>query len=262
MADEPKFFSRNRIDRNSILIASTGQANAVRIFDRDKDHIYESVGSTNSIQETIEAQFKSGGLDFFQDVDFLAVLGHNLEDFKFQHDAGAGFIDTPGATVVGASTNFTLLPIANVKAGKIKLVMDTVQASSGTLEKQVGQVLVLKRLLELPTDEAPDRLGIDFQQVARTTRMLDEGTIINQLRWTGNRTERYRTRISFRLLSKANYDSLRELVKTAVFFIQAEPVQRPDEFFFVTHVRGGFPSEYTTLFKGNGYTISLNLEEV
>ena len=91
--------------------------------------------------------------------------------------------------------------------------------------------------------------------------MYDDGIVVNQLRWAGNRTERWRGRVAFNLLSKTNYDLLRSVVKNGSFTVRPEPDQRPGEFFQVTHVRGGFATEYSSRFKGAGYALSLNLEE-
>ncbi len=81
MSDEPKFFKRNFINNASILLASTGQATVGRIFDRDSELQWQSVGSDDATLETIQIDFKSAGINFLRSVDFLVVLGHNLANF-------------------------------------------------------------------------------------------------------------------------------------------------------------------------------------
>ncbi len=262
MGAEPKFFDKNFIDKAAILTASTGQPTVDRVRDRDKELQHASVGSDDATVETLKAEFKSGGVDILRNIDFLAVLGHNLKDFKFQHDIGAGFVDTPGAATTTETATFTLFPITKVTGVKaINLVMNKTHTPvSG--EKKVGEILVLERLLEFPADEAFAAYSFDFQPTAKVTRMLDDGTIVNQLRWAGNRVERYNAQIAFGLLPKSLYDSLRSVVQKGIFMIQPEPDERPDEFFLVTHVGGGFPARYTSGFKAAGYDLSLSLREV
>ncbi len=258
---EPKFFDKNFIDKAAVVTASTGQATVGRVFDRDNELQWVSVGSDDATVETIQIDFKSGGLEFLRTFDFLAVLNHNLKNFKFQHDVGAGFVDTPGASVAAETASFTLFPITQiVNAKSAKLVMNTTQATDD--EKKVGEILVLKRLLEFPTDEAFSAYGFDFSPVAKVTRMIDEGTIVNLQRWAGNRVERYDASLDFGLLPKTLYDSLRAVVKKGIVTLQPEPDERPDEFFLVTAVIGGFPASYTTGFKGSGYSLSLRVREV
>lgn len=262
MGAEPKFFKPNLIDISTVIAASSGQATVERIFDRDNELKWQSVGSDQVTTETLQMDYKAGGVEFLQDYDFLVVLGHNLDTFKFQQFNGAAFVDIAGASATGETENFTIFPTANFNSSGTKLLIDTVQAPGTELQKQIGEILVLKRIFELPTDEAFNRLGINFQPVAKVTRMDDGGTIVNPQRWAGNRTERYVARVSFHRLSKTNYDSMRTVVKEAVFVVQPEPTQRPDEFFLVTHVDGGFPSDYATSTKLNGYNLSLTLREV
>ena len=262
MGAEPKFFKPSLIDTSTIIAASSGQATVERIFDRDNELKWQSIGSDEVTTESLQMDFKAGGIEFIQDWDFLAVLGHNLDTFKFQRFNGTIFVDIAGASATGETESFTLFPIANFNSSGTKLLMDTVQDPGSELQKQVGEILVLKRIFELPIGEAFNRIGINFRPVAKVTRMDDDGTIINPQRWAGNRTERYVARVSFQRLSKANYDSLRTVVKEAVFVVQPEPDQRPDEFFLVTHIDGGFPADYATGTKLNGYNLGMNLREV
>ena len=256
---EPKFFDKNFVDEAATKTASTGQATVDRIFDRDNELKWQSAGSNDTIQESIQVDFKSGGIALPRKVDFLAVLGHNLKSFKFQHDPGTGFIDTPGAAATAETQDFTLFPITEVAADGIKLLMDTTQTANQ--EKKVGEVLALKRLFEAPTDEAFDRLGIERRPVAKITRMLDDGVIVNQLRWAGNRVDRYAASLGFRRLAKSNLDSILAVVRKGVFTIQPEPDERPDEFFLVTALPGGWRQSYTSRFKQVGFNLDIRVEE-
>ena len=260
MADEPKFFSVNRIDLASLLTQSTGPATVTRIRDRDKELQWKSIGSDDVTTELLQAEFKANGINFFQDVDFVAVLNHNLLSFHFEHIVGGVFITTPGTTVAAETESFTILPITNINTRGMKLVMDTTQVDDE--EKKVGEILLLKRIFEMPDNEAPAEMGANFAPVVRATQMMDNGQVLNFLRWAGNRIDRYQTSLIFRFLPKADYDSIRAVLKEGVFKIQPEPTTRPDEFFRVSHARAGFPWGYTTPFKGSGYTITLDLEEV
>ena len=260
MSDEPKFFKRNFINNASILLASTGQATVGRIFDRDNELQWQSVGSDDATLETIQIDFKSAGINFLRSVDFLVVLGHNLANFSFEHDIGAGFVATPLTTVVGETENFTILPITKIPGViKIRLRMTTTQDVDD--EKKVGEILALERLYEPPDGEAPARLGFNNKPVAKITSMWDGGTKVNLLRWAGNRAERYSAKIGFDLTSQANYKLLRTVLKQASFVLQPEPDQNPEEFFQVTHARTGHPAGYTGRFKGSGYTHSISVEE-
>lgn len=260
MSDEPKFYKRNFINAASALVVSTGPATIRRIHDRDNELKWQSIGSDDVTDETITVTFLSAGLAFPRDIDFLAVLGHNLDTFRFQHDIGAGFVNTPLATTTGETESFTIFPIAKLTGVlAIRLIMNTTQVVDA--QKQVGEALALESLFLPPDGEAMSRFGFNNTPVAKVTAMFDGGTKVNLLRWAGNRTERYSARLGFDLSLKASYDALRVVLKQASFVLQPEPEQRPDEFFQVTAVPGGHPSSYTSKFKGAGYSHSITVRE-
>lgn len=258
MAGEPRFYSRNHVDSESQIIANFGQPTTPRLFDRDLEGLKYSAGS-GVTAATIEIRFKTGGADFSRRITSLGVWGTNIKDFIWSQWNGSSFVTV--TSVSGLAVNFHLHEgFTPFTTTRIKLDVLTTQVPLQGVE--IGELMALESIFNFGTDKGPDRLGFQPQPTAIITRMADEGLHITQLRWAGNRVERFRARLSFSLLEKADYDLLRDLVRRLPFNVYLEPVDRTSEVFLVTALAAPTPSAYQTVYKANGYSLEMELVEI
>ena len=262
MADEARFYKKNFITKNNTNTAFTGAATIPRIFDRDIELKYQSVGSDQATQENIRSDFKSGGIALDRTFDTIIVLGHNLANFTLQEFDGTVHANLPGGVIVGASTSFTVITFAARTAKGFRILMDTVQDPGSQLQKQVGEILVLSTIFAMPTDDNFSDVNFSPIPSAVIGNKFDGGVQVNQLKFAGNRVERFAGRLDFILQSQANYDSLRSLFREPSFNAYLEPVTRPEEVFLVTAIPSPPSSEYASPFKGSGYNLSVLIREI
>jgi len=259
MAGEPRFFTRNYIDMESIITSEIGaEATHPRLFDRDRELQFAGIQTTDLPQVNIIARFQSGGLDVARTVDSVVLLNHNLKNYTVEHsNDGVGY--TVVATIVGDTSTDRYIAFAAVSAKYMRLATTAVQTSGQ--KRKIGELLVMEKLFEFGADKGPAAIAFAPVPVGTFTRTADLGIIVNQFRWAGNRVERFKARLGFTLLEKSDYDSLRALVRRGQITLQLEPVERPEEFFRGTVTPASAPSAYTSLFKGNGYNLELEFEE-
>lgn len=259
MAGEPRFFTRNYIDLESIIASEVGaEATHPRLFDRDRELQYVGIQTTDLPQVNIIVRFQSAGLDIARTIDAVAILNHNLKDYTVEYSTD-GVSYTVAATIAGDTSTDRYITFGAVSAKYVRLATTAVQVSGQ--KRKIGELLVMEKLFEFGTDKGPAAIAFAPVPVGTFTRTADLGIIVNQFRWAGNRVERFKARLGFTLLDKADYDSLRSLVRRGQITLQLEPVERPEEFFRGTITPASAPSAYTSLFKDNGYNLELEFEE-
>lgn len=260
MPDEPKFYSRNYIGPENTNTASTGQATMPRIFDRDSELKWQSIGSSDVTAETLRSIFLVGGLAIQRTVDTVIVLGHNIKQFKVQFWDGVIWADVPGAAVAAETNDYTVFTFTPLACFGIGLHMTTTQVVDA--QKRVGEFLALATILAFPTDDGIGGLSISAIPTAVNAGMFDLGVSVNQLRWAGNRVDRYAARLDFNLIAKSLYKSVRSLLRNPAFTIYPEPAQNPDELFLVTATQTPVSAGYASPFKGSGYNFTVEVREV
>lgn len=264
MADEPKFLTRNYLDEFATLtLVNGGPVTAVlpRLFDRDRELLFRTSGADSdltTVELTIE--FKGAGAAVARTIDTIALLGHNLASVDFERWDGAAFVLIPGGAFTGLTTDTLVFSFSSLSPQRIKVKMRTTRTANQ--EKEAGELLVMGTLMAFAANDGFSDLRPDHQPVAVVTAMADDGVAVNQLRWAGNRVDRYRARMSFRLMTKAVLDSLQAVVKLNEVTAYPEPTQRPEAFYLGTFLTGGFPHSYTSEgYKGAGYSLDLEFRE-
>jgi len=270
MAGEPKFFSKNFADAETMISFvpgfplggdGVGAATLYRLFDRDTEGLKWRAGLPSSFAYQILFEFNSGGQGIARTFDTVILVGHNASSFTLRRwDGGAVYTsifvgaETPGTNKV------TVMSVGANTSQKIRLDLSAT-GLPGSPNFEATEIFVLSTKFAFPTDQGPSRIDFGPVPTSVISGMADKGQIVNMLRWAGNRVERFRARVGFNLLAKADYDSLRQLVRDGLFTCYLEPVERPSEIFTVTATPGGAPSAYSSLYKANGYDLSLELEE-
>lgn len=135
----PNYFSR-QADLESDLVVSSGGTLQHRLYDNDKRAQWTSAGSNDATQESIVAGFYLPGMQTARDIDFVALLGHNLDDFDVELSAdNGGTYPTSLISATGETNSYTRAAPASTQSGnKIRITMDTTQTANQ--EKLVGAV--------------------------------------------------------------------------------------------------------------------------
>lgn len=137
----PAFISENYLNRFAIdaasdaLDASSGSEFVKRVADMEPKSVWNSIGSTDAVQETISSGFWIEGSKLNVSVDFIAILNHNLKSFSLELRQGSVVQSTE---VIAAETNdYTVISLVTPSvADNFRLIMNTTQVVDE--EKQVG----------------------------------------------------------------------------------------------------------------------------
>lgn len=264
MAGEPQFFTRNYVDLQALITTNNPASDATRsrLFDRDSGLKFKTSGlAADASSLIITIDFLAETLAIARTIDTIAILGHNLRDFLLEYWNGAAFVAVTGGTIVANTAAYTVVSFVAVSTQKIRLTVT--KTNPANAEKEIGEILAMGTILTMPTDETPSAIAFSLKPTILGTDMMDFGTVVNQLRWAGNRVRRFRARIGFSLMPKATYDlAVAALLDRPFFTVHLEPVERPDEFYLVSAVLRDPSAAYMSTFKGQGYALDMELSEV
>lgn len=166
---KPIFFSTNYFnrfaDKQSDLVASTGNTLRHRLYDMDPKAQWTSAGSDDTTTETITAGLWLPGMQSARSIDYVAVLNHNIKEMKIEwsDDNGATYNGTPildEAAITDSNTRVSLS--SAVSPNKLKFTLEKTQTADE--EKLIGLIIIAlstfqseDRMVEFVP--SPDRVG-------------------------------------------------------------------------------------------------------
>jgi hypothetical protein len=252
MTTEPKLYSKNAIDDESVFTVSSGSTVIANIFDRDSESQWESSGEdddANAIEIIVE--FPEA-----RDIDTAMVINHNLSDITIQYWTGAAW--SSWSNELSVVDDFTKLTGTKRSTTKMRLTASATQTADE--EKAIGELIYCSLALDFGRDFKSYEVGAR-EKVSLNT--LGDGTIHQVMTlFSTNRTQKYECRFQIQYLSVDNleiYQSLKEVGDPLIW--QPESVSRPDQVFLV-YIQGPIRWAYSDQFKGAGVTLNGDLREV
>ncbi len=249
---EPKFYSKNAVDEDSIFTVSSGPLTTPNLYDRDSETQWESVDENDdSDQVIIEVEFSEE-----RDIDTAMLINHNLEDITLQYWDGSGYL--PWASASSIATSFSKLTGTLVSTTKMKLT--ATQTQTPDEEKAIGELIFCALELDLGRDFKSYEIGAREKV---SSNMLGDGSIHQVMTlFSTNRTQKYEARFQVQYLPEATletYLALKEAGEPLLF--QPESTQRPEQVFLV-YIMGTVRYSYSDGFKSAGFTLSGDVREV
>jgi hypothetical protein len=262
----PIFLSPNYMtrfaDQEGDLILSASSSLRHRLYDMDPAAYWEGEVASDASDDTIEFGLWLPGSQLSQDVDFIALLGHNAATFdvELSNDNGATYPGANKQTFTGQTETYSLRSLAStIAADRIKITLHTTQSADEL--KRVGAVIVGQALLQAPVGmsqfkRAPQRV------TDRTARMHDGSTRRNYIYRSDASKGFHDFSVGFTGLSQAEADAMEAiLMGEDPFIFIPEPGQRPDLIYFGDVAPGTFTRDYMTLSRSGGETITFDFEE-
>lgn len=264
MADEPIFYGRNWIDRFAAITPDSGAAVVGRIYDQDDSLLWSSSGdNSDAVNSTIEVDFlDEAGVAATRQIDTIVFQGWNVKSGKVQYWNGSAWTDIGGAaTFSGQAASYLVISGLNVSTQKLLFTFSTTQTANQ--EKTVGEILALQTLFGAVSSRGFRLLSQSWIPAVNKAAMLDKGLAFASVRWAGARTRRWSAKVQLPAFTSVNVDSFfSSVIDNQTFYVCPEPAQRPDRFYFCTHV-GGTPSHgYLSQYKAAGETMAVDLLEV
>lgn len=145
----PAFLSPNYInrfaDRGNDLAVSSGGTLKHRLYDNDPEAQFSSAGSDDSTIETITSGLWRPGAQLSRDVDFWAVLNHNLSDITVERSNNDGSSYTTqytDAAIAAAEVDTREVLGSTTAIDKLKISAQTTKTAGD--EKLIGALYVAK----------------------------------------------------------------------------------------------------------------------
>ena len=249
MNGNPIFLSSNYLRLSTAIITvSTGSSSKSKLYDRDKNTQWSSVGSNDTITESIEVDF---GVS--KQIDTLLLQNINLKNFKLQYWTGSAWADVTGVAETTWANNYYYKEFTAITTQKVKLLMYSTQTANQ--EKKVGEMWVMLKKYEIPDPNTfkfkPENIEINGYY------RLGDGT---QESWYIK--SKWSNKIPFEYLSQSVTDSLKSIYdEHSAFTIYPEPIEKPSECYEVNWT-SKWNAYYVDTIKGNGYNLDMNVEEI
>ncbi len=255
---EPKFYTKNFIDENSVFTMSHGSTFTNRLYDGDKASQYKTSGANdNTTQATIEVEFKEAGIAVSRTVDYIIMINHNFDDYDIDYWDGSAWQDW-NAVGSGAGGGTDVISVSSQSITKFRVRVSVTVVTDA--EKVIGQLMACELKLDVGVEMT------DYQITSRERSKfltLGDGSVHKTImRHSKNRTLKYEARIKFKLMTEAQMEALLSLVNEGISVLwQPESTVRPDEFYHV-NFSGGVGRRYSSLFKGAGFNVDMKVREV
>lgn len=255
---EIRVLTKNSVDSDSSITSSHG-GTVSSIWDKDLGTEWRTQnGNEDSIEVSLEIIFKIGSTETEFATSFIALVGNNFRDFKIERwDSSVSeyvlLTTQDGNTSSNLCITFNYILTSRIKFKITKTILPN-------REKKLCELLIARQRFVVSEDATV--YDLTFTNKVRKVQLGNGSTHQAFTRFTTTRTQRYRAKISWRLLTRLDYDRLLALKNEGVPFVfYPESVQVPKEFFYVNWVNA-FTANYTSKFKGAGYDLDMEVEEV
>ena len=239
--------SKNRIDYNSTITASTGTASTV-IYDRNLNTKWQSVGSNDGIIETITINFNSN-----KTMSRLILLNHNIKSLELWQGAVKVFEqgDIAQNHFYGSFDPFT--------AAEVVLKLKTTQVANQ--EKYVSEIILAEHYYTLENNPA----AIEYRNGEKAKGIeLADGT---QKFWKIEGSDRTGLTLTFKGITDVMCSQLEAIKKTKYmqpFLLYLLPDSHPQDLYLMNWINP-YQQEIQQAWDGAGnrmYDIKMELREV
>lgn len=253
---EPKIYTRNYIDENSVFTSSHGDTFINRIYDWDRDSQWISVGAnSDSTEVTLTVEFYEAGAAIERTIDRIILINHNLKDPTFEYWNGSAWVSlVVGSALAVANTIFTFNSVSTLK---IRVRCSTTQVAAA--EKAIGEFIACALTVALDKDFTA------YQPTSRPEAYelkLADGSIHRTVvKHSLNQSEKYEAHLTFQFVSVTEFATLRALKQSGVAFIwHPESITQIDEIYY-GHWTGPFQWKYVSTYKTAGAQVEFNFKQ-
>ena len=257
MATEPKIFTKNYVNSDDTLSATSGNGSIANICDRDTTSQWVSSGAnSDSTDVAITVVFYEGTTAVNRVIDSFLMINHNIKDADLYYYDGATYQLWYSFTNLSATTTFQTL--TSQTTSQIQLILHSTQTANQ--EKAIGELNLMNLVLDFGQDLYT--YMVPFRQLTKDVQLGEGSLARGNIRWTYNRIEKYECNWSIILMTNTLLNALLNIKNAGVPFLwYPESISRPDEIWYV-HWWGPRNTQYTNYVKGAGNTISATFKEV
>lgn len=259
----PAFLSKNYINGDGPTVVTSGDDYKHRAYDMVRASAWTSAGSSQGDSQTYDQRLFEGGGQVSRSVDFVAILGHNLQRFIVQYSAndGGSWTTFAGSDYTGSDysgADLLLSLAAPVTMNRIRIVATHVQSAT---EKSIGDFVV-----GLGTFQ-PDRGMSEYERSPRSIEKrleMADGSIDTTNIYRADAGHIFEdVSFGFRGISNADRTSFRDLLAgDGPYLMIPEPGDQQGEVFIGRIIRDSYRERYSSMDRSTGWTLAFGVEEV
>jgi len=252
---EPRIYSRNWLDANSVFTSTHGGVTSL-LYDRSSAVQFSTTGANSdatAFELTIE--FYEGGVSQTRTIDTLFLLNHNLKTWTFYRWDGSAWQSVTNQASDATTSRYA--GVTQFSATKVKISATATMTTNQ--EKTIGEIIICGVALA-----AEDLASYDTKWREKTKEIvLGDGAIHRVItRAVSGRNGRYEARCRWSYLTKAQRDNLKAIKEAGQPFLwQPESVNVPEDVYYV-HWANTWDDKYMSNYKGAGYEVVMDLKEV
>lgn len=203
--------------------------------------------------DTVEVQFYEGSNPIDRTVNTLCLENINLKEFKLQYeDSGGSWADVSGMSWTTNTETFLFEEFSDITTGRMRLIIYKTMTQNDN--KKIGEFWLMKNLYDLT--DAMDTYSPSTLQDDGFVRLA---TFEDSLWWLH---EKYKATVGLKRITLTELNELKTIYDYHEPFVWIpEPELRPDKFYLVTW-KSPWSEPYSSQYKGLGYDVRFNLEEV
>lgn len=269
IAGGPIFASRSRVNSESrdygVFVASTMQSLMARIIDGDPESYWHSATGDDNTAETLDISFQQREAPISRSIDLVVMQNINLKNFvlEYSNTGGAPFTTVPGFDYnTGFADNAlpdlikTFTPIT---ANILRLRMFKTFIADDL--KRVGGLIAALGTLQLVTGGMA-KYDKKFRENMRSVKLGDNGRSDELIKRSATSYEHFGASVEITLATRTERDAIRAIKRDGrPFIFIPEPFDVPRDVFSCLF-KGAWADSYQSSYKGAGYQIGFNIEEV
>lgn len=255
---EIRILTPNMIDANSTITLSHG-GTALYLYDRDRSNKYVTVGAKrDNIEMSVVIVFKIGTVETPFTLNSFLMMDHNLKSWDLSWwnsttSTWIPFLGNDNETADPVCFTFGAILTSRIRLKALKTMLPN-------KEKSIGEIIIARQRFVIGTN--PSVYNFNFRQKKRQLEMGNGDLHIAYTQLSKNRITRYGATVGWKFLSPELYYCLMDLKNEGSTFLwYPESVYRPSEIWLV-HIISAWVAKYSSEYKGAGYDVTLELQEV
>lgn len=254
---EVRILTRNFLNADCTVTSSHGGTTSY-LYDFDKYSKFTTSGAKrDTIAVTLTITLKVGATETTCDINTIALLNTNVRAFKAEWYRAS---DASYQTIFDftAEENSVYISFGTIQTSRIRLTLYSTQQPNS--EKSIGSLIIARQRFYLSKN--PITYEMMYRDKRRALELGDGQHHIAFTRFSNNRIMKYGARLAFEFLNQQDIDNLEALKNEGQpFLFYPEASARPDEIYLVNWVNQ-FLARYTINYKGAGFSVDMELEEV
>lgn len=137
----PVIMSKNYVNGDDTFTISSGATGQANLYDWDRATTWQSVGSDDTTNETIEVEFYEGSDTIDRDFDRLILLDTNIKDFELEYWNGSTWVSIGDTDIDNnADTNVYISFTKITSVSKVRFnMLKTITADQ---EKYISELII------------------------------------------------------------------------------------------------------------------------